>query len=804
MDRLLQDIRFALRSLGRAPGFTAVAVACMALGIAANVFVYSPFNALLIRPLPYPASQELMRINTWRTTEEKQNWMSFSWADYEDVKAGTTDVFTSVGVYRGGAWNVGGIEEPERIGGGRVSASLFPLIGLQPSLGRFFTGAEERDGRTVVLGHGVWQRKFGGDSAVIGRGITINSIPYTVIGVMAEGVRFPETDDIWLPAEPTEAQRASRENMAWQVMARLKPGVSRETADEKVRAVMASLAERFPQTNRDRSSWLNPLNHDLRGDVGPIFMTMMGAVAFVLLIACSNVANLLLARGSARQRELAVRLSMGATRVRLVRQLLTESLLLSVPGGLLGVLAGTWGVEAFVQWGLPSEVPFFMRFDVDATVLWMTTAITLVSGVIFGIVPALRLTKPELSSTLKEAGGRGGSAHGSLGRLRSGLVVAQLSLSLVLLAGAALMVQSFLRSQNARLGFESDHLLTGTVALAGERYATDTSRSVARENLMQAVRAVPGVTDVGFSAWLPIADCCASQSYRLPGSDEDPAQRPSALFNAVSSGYFGAMRTPVLRGREFGAEDKIGSALVVIVSQSLARRAFGDREPVGQLLFIGSDTVPRTVVGVVSDIVVRKVTERDRFDAMYMPIDQSGWTTVAMGIRTSGDPASVAAAVRTAVAGVDRDLPIHKLFPMQRVIQDRMFEGRVYGAMFAVFGLAALVLASIGLYGVMSYAVAQRTREMGVRMALGARPADVMSLVMRGGARLVLVGVAIGVPAAIGLSQLLRGSLYGVTTTDPLTFGGVPLLLLLVALVASLVPARRATRVDPVVALRAE
>lgn len=804
MDSLLQDVRFAIRSLLKAPGFTAVAVLCMALGIAANVFVYSPVNAILIRPLPYPEADRLMHLNTWRTDRPKENWSSFSWADYTDVRAGVRDAFTDVGAYRGSAWNVGGIAAPERVQGSRVSASLFPLIGLRPALGRFFSDDEERAGRTVVLGHGLWQRKFAGDSGVIGRGITLNGVPYTVIGVMAEGIRFPEIDDIWLPAEPSEEQRTDRDWSSWQVIGRLRDGVTREAAEQRLQTVMRDLATRFPDTNRNRSAWMLPSNEDVANEVGAVFLTMVGAVAFVLLIACSNVANLLLARGSGRQRELAVRLSMGATRTRLVRQMLTESMLLAIVGGVVGVGVAVWSVDAFVQWGMPTEIPFYMRFDVDKTVLLMTAAVTLASGVLFGIVPALRLTRPELATTLKEAGGRGGSANVALGRLRAGLVVSQLVLSVVLLAGAALMVQSFLRTQRARLGFDSDRLLTGALALAGDRYASDSLRNTARANIMAALRAVPGVQSVAMSGWLPIGECCSSDTYRLPGRSDAPADRPQAIFNVVSPGYFAAMGAPLLRGREFSTIDRAGSARVAVISQSLARREWGERDPVGQLLYVGSDTVPRTVVGVVGDFVVRSVGERRRQEHLWIPLDQSGWASAALAIRTAGDPSLVASAVRTAVTRVDPDLPIARLMTMDRVIRDRMFQGRVFGTMFAIFGLAALALASIGLYGVMSYSVAQRTQEMGVRIALGAQSQQVVKLVLGSGVRMVGIGIAIGVPAAIGLAQLLRSQLYGISTTDPLTFGVVPLVLVGVALVASLIPARRATRVDPLIAMRSE
>lgn len=804
MDGLRQDLQFAVRSLLKSPGFTAIAVLCMALGIAANVFVYSPVNAILLRPLPYRQADRLMHVNTWRTTERRQNFSSWSWLEYQDVRAGMRGAFGEVGTYRGGEWNVGGIDEPERVGGARVTASLFPMLGIQPAFGRFFRPDEELAGRVAILGHGLWQRKFGADSSVIGRGITINGLPYTVVGVMAPGIRFPETEDLWLPPEPSEAAMAQRDWRSMQMVARLADGVTETEANARIATLMGAMAEKYPETNKNMSAWMFELSEDVRSEVRSIFLTMIGAVVFVLLIACSNVANLLLARGSGRQRELAVRLSMGATRARLVRQLLTESVMLAILGGALGVLIGAWGVDVFTTWGMPTTVPFWMTFGIDRTVLWLTLITTVISGIVFGVVPALRLSSPELSQTLKESGGRGGSAHRGIGQLRQGLVVAQLSLSLVLLAGAALMVQSFLRSRDARLGLDANNVLIAEVSLIGERYATDSARTVARNTLLRSLEAIPGVRSAALALWTPIADCCTSNTYVQAGRTYEPSDIPEAQFNPVTPGYFNTFGIPVLRGRQFTAADRMGGAQVAVVSESMARSAWPGDEALGQTMTLGGDSVPTTVVGVVSDVVVRKVTDGLRREHIYVPFDQTRWAGADIVLRTEGDPYSVVTAVKAAIAGLDRDLPVSTLRSMRDAIRDRMFEGRVYGAMFAVFGVAALLLASVGLYGVVSFGVSQRTQEVGVRMALGALPRDVLGLVLAGSARMLGIGILLGVPAAIGLAQVLRGSLYGISATDPLTFIAIPVLLSVVALVASWIPARRATRVDPVVALRAE
>jgi putative ABC transport system permease protein len=805
MDSLRQDLRFALRSLAKSPGFTAIAAVCIALGIAANVFVYSPVNAILIRPLPYLEPDRLMHVSAWRTTGPRYAYGSFSFPDYQELRE-LSSVFSAVGAHRNVTWNVGGIAEPERIQGARVSASLFPMLGFQPVLGRFFRPDEDLSGKVVVLGHGLWQRKFGGDSTVIGRGITVNGEPYTVVGVMQEKVRYPEVEDIWLPLEPTPAWQTDRSIRAYQVFGRLAPGVTQAQAEQQVVAAMASIATRHPETNREMSAWMQPIKEDVATEVRTIFLTMVGAVVFVLLIACSNVANLLLARGSGRQRELAIRLSMGATRGRLVRQMITESVLLALIGGVLGTLIGVWGTDFFVQWALPSTVPFWMTFEVDRTVLLLTLAATVLSGIVFGVAPALQLSRPELSQTLKEAGGRGGSAHSSVGRTRSALVVAQLALSLVLLAGAALMMQSFLHSQRARLGLEPAGVLTAQVALVGSRYGTDSSRTAAQRALLTRLAAAPGIQSVAAAGWLPIANCCSSRDVFPEGKTYLPNEQPSALYNGVSPAFFDTFRTPLLQGRFFTDADALGAERVAIINEAMARSAWPGEAAVGRRLrFSPSDSLPVTIVGVVATVVPRKINDPFRGnEQVYVPLEQSGWTTMDLVLRTGGDPYAVVTSLRDAVRAFDPDLPVARIQSMEHVIRDRMFEGRVYGTMFAIFGFVALLLASIGLYGVMSYVVSQRTAEVGVRMALGASRREVMRLLLGSGARLLLIGVAIGLPTAIGLAQLLRGSLYGVSATDPATFVAIPVTLTLVALLASFVPARRATRVDPIVALRAE
>jgi len=806
MDILLQDLRLAVRSLARARLFTVIAALCIGLGIAANVFVWSPFNALTMRPLPYRDAGRVMHLSTHQSRGPRSTFGSWSYPDYVDlareVRTGAS-AFSGLGAFAQRQWNVGGMEEPERLQGARVTASLFPMLGLRPSLGRFF-GSEEDDGHKVmVLGHGLWRRKFGGDPTIVGRGLTVNGEPYTVIGVMQEGMRFPESEDIWLPLEPG-ATREQRGLRPYQVLARLAPRIAPGVADQQLAAFMDRLAERYPESNRGWSAWLQPYQEDIAGEVRPIFQIMIGAVAFVLLITCANVANLVLARGSSRQRDVAVRIAVGASRTRIVRQLVTESLVLAAIGGVLGIALGAWGVEAFVAYQVPSDISFWMRFDVDRTVVAVSVALTALTGVIFGLAPALQLSRPALGEALKESGGRGSTVNTRIGRTRASLVVVQLALSLVLLAGASLMMRSFLATVTANLGFDSRGVLTADLALVGPRYAGDTASRAFLAVLEERVGAIPGVERVGVVGNAPVKSCCSRMAYYPEGKQYPVDEGPRTMLNMATPSLFAALGMPLLAGRAFSEHDITGAPRVAIVSESFARAEWPGVSAVGRRFRQApNDTSWVTIVGVVPDIVQREVRD-GRPALVYYPMAQSDWRNLSLIVRTTGDPSRLVAPLRNAVRTLDRDMPLAKMQTMEQVIRDRMFEPRVYGSMFAIFAIVALVLASIGLYGVMAFVVAQRTHEVGVRMALGARSADVLALVLGGAARLVAIGVLIGLPASLVMSQVLRGSLYGVGTTDPLTFTLVPVLLVVVTFAASYVPARRAASVDPIVALRSE
>ncbi len=807
MDILRHDLRVAVRSLRRNPGFATASILCIALGIAANVFVWSPYNALVVRPLPYPDGDRVMQLNMWKLNEQRRSGVSFSYPDYEDLARAATaggTPFQTLGAFSARDWNIGGMAGAERLAGARVTASLFPLVGLRPALGRFFTPEEDLAGKVMVIGYGLWQRKFGGDSTIVGRSLLVNGEPYAVIGVMQEGIQFPEREDVWLPIEPG----ANREHRDWrylQVTGRLAPGATTTSANAWLREAMRPLETRFPTSNRGFTAWTQPLQEEVAGEVRGIFQIMLGAVGFVLLIACANVANLLLARGSARQREVAVRSAIGATRGRVIRQLLTESLLLALAGGALGTLIGSWAIEIFTVTNAPDTMPFWMRFDVDRTVLLVSAGLTALTGLLFGLAPALRLSATTVSEALKQAGGRSTSAAGWSGQLRSSLVVVQLSLSLVLLAGAALMTRSFLATQEAELGVRTQGLLTMDLAVAGPRYAGDTAFDALLATLQREILATPGVTHVGFTSQMPIKHCCSSTGYFPEGKTYPESDGPEAWVTEVTPGFFDAAGLTVLDGRAIAESDASTSERVAVIDEVFAQREWPGVSAVGhRFKEHPNDSSWITVVGVVRHLVPRKVTEDRRTPEMFLPLAQRRVRNLTAAIRSTQSPSVLVQPMQAAMRRVDPDLPVSMVEPMAKTTWNRMFESRVYGIMFATFGIAALVLAGIGLYGVISYAVAQRTHEMGIRMALGAGRGAIVRLVLSGSSRLVALGVLLGVPAAFGLSQLLRGALYGVQSTDPVTFVGIPVFLVLVALLASFIPARRASRVDPSVALRSD
>jgi putative ABC transport system permease protein len=805
MDALLLDLRYALRSLSQRKAFTLAAAVCLALGISANVVVFSAVNTLLLRPLPFTDPDRLVLVHTRLPgSGELEN---LSYAEYKDLgSAGGAFAATSATT---GRWvNLGGVDVPERLKASAVTASLFPMLGLRPIVGRSFRPEEdEGDARVVLLSDGLWQRRFGGDSRVVGRTVSINGVPHAVIGVMPPGIRYPENTELWLPVNPGAAKE-HREWRQYEVVGRLAPGVAVEAASHRVREIMRGLAQRYPETNANVGGWARPYREQVASQVRPMMRILLGAVGLVLLVACANVAGLLLARATARTREIAVRRALGAARGRIVRQLLTESTIIALLGGTLGTLLGVWGL-AGMRAMLPLEdLPFWMTFEVDRTVLLFTLGASIASAVLFGLTPALHVTRRDVTTSLRD-GGRSVAGDARTGRLRGVLVVAQLTLSLVLLAGATLMMRSFVHMTSADPGFRAAPLLAFETSLQGTRYHSDSAVAAGYRALVERLAALPGVAAVAAASQLPISTCCSWTHYYPAGKSYQAADAPTAYSTAVTPGYFDALGIPLLAGRTFDARDRDGAPRVVVVNRTLVEREWGGQgPPIGKRLKLdAADSVEWTVVGVVVDTKQRELTDAPR-PHVYFPHAQATWRSLNVVVRVredgSVDPAMLAPSVRAAVRAFDPDVPVTQLRPMTEAVRRRMFQPRIYSVMFTVMGAGALLLASVGLYGVIAYSVVRRTHEIGIRVALGASSANVLRLIVGQGARLVALGLLIGIPAALALARVLRGALYGVSTADPATFIAIPALLALVALLASYIPARRATRIEATEALRTE
>jgi predicted permease len=811
MEELWRDIRFAARTLVKSPGFTLVAVATLALGIGANTAIFSVINAILLRPLPYPQAERLVFLTEW---SEQVPEMSFSIANLKDVRD-QASVFESIVGYNGqnfvltGAGAAGAVSEAERINGRQVTSGMFATLGKQPILGRAFTAEEEKAGApgVVLLGEGFWERRFGRDPTVVGRSLVLGGETFTVIGVMPKSMHSSwKNTEVFTPLLRLEDRIGGEDNRGNHpgiyVVGRMKPGVSVEQARSEVKTIAARLAERYPNSNARQSMTVEPLHEAVVGDMRPALMLLLGAVAFVLLIACANVANLLLARAADRQREVAVRLALGARRGRVLRQLLTESLLLSLLGAVAGVFVGYLGLEALLA-SLPGNVPRADEVRIDVTVLAVTAALAVVTGMAFGIVPAWRALSARLHEPLKEAG-RGSVGPGQH-RVRNTLVIAEVSMALVLLVGAGLMLRSFYRVLHADAGFQSEGLVIANVATPQTGFSEPAKRAALFERVLAELKNQPGVEAA--AATLPLLGGWQS-GFNIDGKPEPPpGQRPSADIARVSPDYFAVMGIRVLQGRVFDERDRADSPRVCIVDESFARTHFPGQNPLGQRVKFGALANPESpwmeVVGQVGHVKNYGVDEESRVE-LYLPFMQNTGSGFTLVVRTDKAPGVAAAGMRAAVRSANPDIPLYQVRALDELVAERSAERRLAAQLIGVFATVALVLAAVGIYGVMSYAVAQRTQEIGIRMALGAGQENIVQMVMKNGAALALAGVSIGLLAAFLLARLISSLLFQTSAADPPTFSLVPLLLLAVALLASYLPARRAARVDPMTALRYE
>ncbi|MDQ3803688.1 MAG: ABC transporter permease [Acidobacteriota bacterium] len=804
LETLWQDVRYGVRALLKQPGFAAVAVLTLALGIGANSTIFSFANGVLLRPLPYENPERLVLVDE---TAPKRGItsMGVSFPNFLDWRA-QNQVFEDIAAYQAGTYTLVGGGEPEQIRGARVSSGLFEILGVSPVLGRTVHQEEDRPGNetVVVLGHGLWQGRFGADPGIVGRTISLNNRPHAVIGVMPPGFKFPEVADLWLPLA-LDTQRWTRTDHGLSAIARLKPGVTLEQAQAEMAAVASRIEEQNPVTNEGMSVSVTDLRAGLVGDYRQSLLILLGVVGFVLLIACVNVANLLLARASARQKEISIRAALGASRRRIFRQLITESLVLSVVGGALGLVLALWGLRLLLA-AIPVEFPFWMKFNLDGRVVGFTAAVSLLTGAVFGAAPALQASKVDLNETLKE-GGRSAAAGAGRGRLRSLLVVAEVALSLVLLVGAGLMMRSFLRLQQVNVGLDPKNVLTMTVSLPAAKYSEPERQSAFFRQLVERVGRLPGAQAAGAVSNLPLSGSRWGRSLTVEGRPVlAVGEAPVINHCVVTPGYFRALGIPLLTGRDLAETDARDAPKVTVVDARLAREYWPGESPLGKRVRFGppeSNEPWHTVVGVVGEVRHERVDAATRM-TVYVPYQQITVRQMTVAVRTASDPAGFAAAAREQVRALDADQPVTNLRTMEEVISRAVWQPRLHAILFGVFAAVALLLASVGIYGVMSYAVTQRTHEIGVRVALGARPRDILRLIVGRGFVLTLIGVGLGAAAALALTRVMASLLFEVSAADPATFATNVLLLTAVSLLACYIPARRATRVDPIIALRYE
>ncbi|HUG54715.1 MAG TPA: ABC transporter permease [Vicinamibacteria bacterium] len=793
MDSFRQDLRYALRQLGRARGFTAVAVATLALGIGANTAMFSLVRGVLLRPLPYPHSERLLTAGV-------------SLPDYEDLRGAAT-VFDETAAWASNLYQLGGEDGGEQVRGAVVSERFFPMLG-GAARGRALFPGDARD-KVVVLAHGLWSRRFAADPAVVGRAVRLSGESYTVVGVMGPEFQFPSGEfDLWVPLEgvmaAAPAQVQNRSLRIFRALARLAPGVTRAQAQGQVDGIAARLAREHPATNEGIGITFTPIHEALVGGVRTALLVLMGVVALVLLIASANVANLLLARAKSREREIAVRTALGAGRGRLVAQLLTESLLLAAAGSAAGVLLARWLLDVLpVVAG--DVVPRMTSVRIDSGVLAFTAAVTVATGLLFGLAPAWQASRTDAAHGLRE-GGRG-SAGRAARRLRAGLTAAEVALALVVLVGAGLLVQSLARLMRVDTGFVADNLLTFHVQMAaGPASRPPARRAELATQLMERLSRIPGVTAVGGGSGLPPVTAQRGTGFVAEGVAESSASSRRSYFLAVTPGYFRALGTPVREGRSFGEKDGAGAPEVVVLNRSLARRLYGAESALGRRLRLvnpGEGEGWRTVVGVVDDVRYSGLDDPGEA-AIYTPFAQTPFPWTYVMVRTQGPPTAVARAVSEVVASVDPALEAAGIKPMSELVAGAVARPRFNVRLLSLFAALALVLAAVGIYGVLSYSVVQRRREIGIRMALGAQRGDVLRLVAGEGLRLAGVGVLAGLLGAVAATRVMASLLFEVRATDAATYASAAGFLLVVALAASAVPAWRATRVAPVSALRAE
>ena len=806
LETLGQDFRYGARLLARSPVFTVVAALSLALGIGANTAIFSVVNVLLLRPLPYPESSQL--VDVWHTPPQESfpglNQFSVSPANYLDWKRQNTS-FERMAIYQYAGFSLSATGDPMNVTGAAVSADFFSVLRSTASQGRCFLPDEEQPGRgqVAVISHGLWQRAFGANPNLIGQTLSLNSQRYTVIGVMPAGFQFPREVEIWVPLAWDEKESQIRSIHDYVVIARLKQNVPLAKAQADMDAISRRLEQQYPEDDKGWGAVVKPLREDLVGGVRQALLVLFCAVGFVLLIACVNVANLMLARGANRQKEIAVRIALGAPRARIIRQLLSESVLIAGAGGMIGLLLAVWGIDLLTRLGSDS-LPKFGAYRIDLWTLGFTLLISVGAGIIAGIAPAFHISSAGAGETLKQDSGRTGGAP-SRQRTRKALVISEVALSLILLIGAGLLIRSFWKLLNVAPGFDPNNTLTMSVSLSPTKYSDPRQQGVFFDRALDKIRSLPGVVSAGSTTTLPLMGIGSTQPFTIEGRPAPSvAEQPMALTRYISPEYFRTMKVPLRKGRFFSDQDRDNEVQAVIISDGMARRFWPGENPIGRRLTptFHLQQGPRVIVGIVGD-------EKGWLGAsdsamMYMPYKQSPRSYMSIVARTVSDPQNYVQSISKAIYSVDEDQSISDVLTMEQVISSSMSDRRFNMTLLISLAALALILASVGVYGVMNYTVTLRGRELGIRMALGARSIDVLRLVLGQGLILTLTGIGAGLAGAYGLTRLMTKLLYGVSATDIFTFVCVSVALALVGIAASLIPAIRATRVDPMIALRRE
>jgi putative ABC transport system permease protein len=807
MNKLWQDIRYSLRLLLKRPGFTLVTVITLALGIGANTAIFSMVNALLINPLPFPKVDRLVAM--WeKIPSQGVERNETAIANYIDWQA-QNQSFEEVALYSWWNANLSGIDPPERVQGYVVTTNLLNTLKVRPALGRDFTPEEAQPGKdhVIILSYGLWQRRFGGDPDIINQTLTVNGIPRTIIGIMPEDYQFPKGVDVLAPYAFTAQQESNRQGHGNLTIARLKDGVSLAQAQADMDAIAARLEQQYPQTNTGRGVVVYTLLDDTVRIYKVLLLITLLAVGFVLLIACANVANLMMARAASRTKEIAVRLALGASRWRIMRQLMTESVMLAILGGAAGILLALWGTDT-LKAAMPGDTVRYIigwrNISVNFAVLGYTLGLSILVGILFGFAPALQASKPDLNETLKEGGGK--TTASGQHRLRSILVIAEVALSLLLLVGAGLMMKSFWQILKANPGFSADNVLTMSLTLPRAKYPDEVKRLNFYQQLNQQVAALPGIETVGMVNYIPLGGSNSSDSFLVEGvPDPPPGQEFVGRYRVCTPDYFKAMGITVLNGRGFTEQDTANSQPVAIINETMARQYWPNGDAIGKRFRLEGPIAQnpwRVVVGIIKN--VKHELSLPVTAEYYFPVAQDAWGTMILVVNTKAEPLALAQAIRAEVQAVDKDQPVYDIQTMKQVRSQSTMAYSFSGALLSIFAIVALVLAAVGIYGVMSYAVTQRTHEIGIRMALGARPADVLSMVIRHGMGLTVIGLGIGSLGAWFLMKAMASLLFEVSANDLTIFLGVPFILTAVALTACFIPARRATKVDPMIALRYE